>query len=200
MTELRPLTRAEVQRRRALALVLAVAWQAAWLVVLRWRGDRFTVPLGRIALDVLVPVAAAAMAFSVVRSRGARGLGPPVSVSAAAVVLSMGVFAAGALLLGVHAEPDASPFWPHVVRCQAFIAAFSLGPLLLAAWAYRYGMAVASPWRTAALGAACGGLGAATMGLVCATEGSAHLLLGHGAVIVACAIAGAILGPRVLAS
>jgi hypothetical protein len=64
---------------------------------------------------------------------------------------------------------------------------------VLAALAFRRAFVSAAAWRTAALGAACGALSAATMSLVCPDLSAMHVVLAHGLMILVGSAIGAAL-------
>lgn len=99
-------------------------------------------------------------------------------------------------LLVAPADADADPFWPHALRCFLWTSLYAVGPLVLAAWAFRRSFAAMSSWRTAALGMAGGAAGAATMSFVCSVGTPAHVLVGHGGIMLVAAVAGGVFGRR----
>jgi hypothetical protein len=101
-----------------------------------------------------------------------------------------------ATLLASPRDVDPAPFVEHGFQCFAWTALFSAGPLVLAAWAFRRSFVAAPAWRSAALGMACGAFGAATMSLVCSVGSAAHVLVGHGGMMLVAAVCGALLGRR----
>ena len=89
-------------------------------------------------------------------------------------------------------------YWSHTARCMGITFGLAAVPLVLGVWAFRRSFAVSSGWRGACLGAAAGALAATTMSLICATDGVVHVVFGHGLVILAGAMAGAVFGDRIL--
>lgn len=188
-------TRAEVRRRRGIAAVGALVYQVAWLLVVEHRGDVGQLPPSTIAIGLLVPAVAAALALFAARVPGRRGLGVPASWVIA--------LAAAAPLLFVLATLATSPpdtesgFWDLAVRCIGVTALLTLGPLLLGVAAFRHAFVAGSRWRTAALGVACGAVAASTMSLACRHSGALHVVVGHGSMMLVAGLAGALLVSRV---
>jgi hypothetical protein len=107
------------------------------------------------------------------------------------------VFVVGTMMA---APPDAEAygFWGHTVRCMLVTSVLAAAPLALGVWAFRHSFVASTRWRGAALGTAAGALAAATMSLACANDGVVHVLLGHGVIMLVGAVAGALLGGRVM--
>jgi hypothetical protein len=192
------LTRHDQRRRRAVAMAAAMAWQIVWLVAFEHRGDLRSLPVVRVALGVLVPLSAAAIAWGVAVRRGDRGLGAPRTWIAAAIVVAPLLFVVATLAVD-PADHDASAgaFLNRAMRC-AGVTAVLCAPLLAGiVFAFRRAFVAASTWRTAALGVACGAVAATTMSLVCPHDEAGHVLLGHGLFLLLGGLAGAALGKRV---
>jgi hypothetical protein len=81
---------------------------------------------------------------------------------------------------------------------MAITSALAAVPLALGVWAFRRSFVVSSRWRGACIGTAAGALAAATMSLLCSTDGVGHVLLGHGIMMVVGAAAGAVFGAKVM--
>jgi hypothetical protein len=191
----RPPTRESVVRRRAMALVGAIACQGFWLALFHKRADLATVSRSTLAAEVGFPLVAAAIAFGAATAPGPRGLGESRERLAPWALLSPAVFVA-ATLLSSAGGADSEPFTWHAARCFLVVSLFAVGPAILAGWAFRRSFAAAAGWRAAALGIACAALAAASMGVVCSTGSAAHVLVGHGGVIFVAGAAGALLGSR----
>ena len=61
-------------------------------------------------------------------------------------------------------------------------------------WVFRHAFVAASAWRSAALGVACGALGASTMTLACSHGEALHVIVAHGSMMVIGGGLGALLG------
>ena len=146
-------------------------------------------------MELAIPLAAALLALAAAAAPGAHGLGQPKGRMMTLALLSPLLFVA-ATLLASPGDVDAEPFVMHAFRCFAWTAVYSVGPMVLAAWAFRRSFVAAPVWRSAALGMACGAIGAATMSLVCSVGNPAHVLVGHGGMMLVGAVGGALLGNR----
>jgi hypothetical protein len=114
-------------------------------------------------------------------------------------VLAPLLFTVGTAVTAPPAADDPL-FWKHAAICASVTLVLSLGPLGLALWAFRRAFATASTWRTAALGVAAGGLGAATMSIACANSAASHVIVGHGVMMLVCGLAGALIAPAMARS
>ncbi len=188
-------TRRHVAAARATALGAALLYEIAWVFVMTKREDLPTMPRAVLAIELVIPLLASLFALAAAAAPDARGLGPPKGRMMVLTILSPLIFV-GATLLASPADVDAEPFVMHAFRCFAWTAVYSAGPLVLAMWAFRRSFVAAAGWRSAALGMACGAAGAATMSLVCSVGSPAHVLVGHGGMMLVGAVAGALLGNR----
>ncbi|MGD0676421.1 MAG: NrsF family protein [Polyangiaceae bacterium] len=180
---------------RALCLSGALLYEAGCLVAFNKRSDLSTMPRLMLLAEMAIPLVAGLLAFAAAVSSGERGIGQPKGRVVGLALGGPALFALGTLALARH-DIDAEPFVEHLLRCVLVTSIFTIGPLLLAARAYRRAFAAAAAWRGAALGASCGALGTAAMSLVCSVGSPAHVLIGHGSVIVFAALAGAAIGRR----
>ncbi|HEY1690615.1 MAG TPA: NrsF family protein [Polyangiaceae bacterium] len=188
-------TRRDVRRRRAVAAAAVLVYEVGWLLVVEHRADLSELPGTSIAIGLLLPLVAAAVALVGCRVPGRRGLGAPVAWLLSLCVLPAALFALGTL---ATSPPDTEGhFWSLVVRCMGVTALLTAGPLALGGLVFRRAFAAASQWRTAALGAACGAIAAATMSLACRHSGALHVILGHGAMILVGGAVGALVLGRV---
>jgi hypothetical protein len=188
-------TRSRVVAVRATALAGAIVYELAWIGLMNKRADIGTMPRATLVAEIAIPLAAAALALAAAAARGKRGLGETKGRMTTLALLSPALFGAATLLLS-PGDTDGESFWLHTLRCFMWTALYSAGPLLLAAWAFRRSFVAAPAWRSAALGMACGALGAATMSLVCSVGNPAHVLLGHGGMMLVAAAGGALVGRR----
>jgi hypothetical protein len=189
----RPLTRSGLARRRTFALCAAVLYECAWLWIFNKRGDLSSVPATTLIAELTIPLAAAAVAMAAATARGPRGLGATKARLIALALMAPLVFVTATLFAG-PADLDRESFWPHALRCFLVTAVLGLGPLGLAVWSFRRTFLTASAWRMAALGMACAACAAAGMSLICSVGRPAHVLVGHGGLILVAGIGGALLG------
>ena len=196
MPTVRPLTRSGLARRRAYALCAAVLYEFAWLWILNKRGDLSSLQATTLIAEVTIPLAAAAVAMAAATAGGPRGLGGTKSRLIALALIAPMVFVAATLFAG-PADLDVESFWPHALRCFLVTALLGFGPLALAAWSFRRTFLTAPAWRMAALGMACSAFAAAAMSLICSVGSPAHVLVGHGGLMLFAALGGALLGRKV---
>lgn len=192
-------TRREVRRKRAIATAAVVAYEVSWVLVVERRRDLGQLPAWTIALGLVIPLAAAALALVAVTVAGRRGLGAPASWLAGLTLMPPALFAVATLVTG-PLDAGQVHFWNLAVRCMGITAALTAGPLALGAVVFRNAFAAASVWRTAALGVACGAMAAATMSVACWHVGALHAIVGHGTMMLVGGIGGALLGRRVTRS
>ena len=188
-------TRSRKATARAMALGAALLYELAWIGLMTKRRDLQTTSRAVLLTELAIPIAAAVLALSAAAPSGAHGLGQPKGRMVILALLSPMLFVS-ATLAGSPGDVDAEPFLAHGLRCFAWTAVYSLGPLVLAAWAFRRSFVAAPVWRSAALGMACGAIGAATMSLVCSVGSPAHVLVGHGGMMFVGAVVGGLLGNR----
>jgi hypothetical protein len=192
-------TRAGMAAMRATALVAALLYELAWIGIMNGRADLHTMPLSTLLLELAIPLATAMVALAAAAGSGKESLGEPKGRLVTLALLSPVLFVVGTFLAGnfvASADMDADSFWPHALRCFLWTSLYALGPVALAAWAFRRSFATTPAWRTAALGMACGAAGAATMSFVCSVGTPAHVIVGHGGIIFVAALGGAALGRR----
>jgi hypothetical protein len=188
-------TRGHVVAARATALGAALLYELAWVLAMTKRHDLLTMPRAVLAIELVIPFVAALFALAAAAGPDARGLGPPKGRMVALALLSPAIFV-GATLLASPPDVDTEPFVVHAFRCFAYTAVYSAGPMVLAMWAFRRAFVAAAGWRSAALGMACGAIGALTMSLICSVGSPAHVLVGHGGMMLVGAVSGALLGRR----
>jgi hypothetical protein len=187
--------RPKVAATRAVALAAALLYELAWIAIMNGRADLHTMPLSTLIAEVAIPAVAAMVALAAAGTSGKTGLGVPKGRFVAFALLSPAIFVLGTILLS-RADVDRDAFWPHALRCFVWTSLYAAGPLVLAAWAFRRSFAAMPAWRTATLGMAGGAAGAATMSFVCSVGTPAHVIVGHGGIILVAAIAGAVFGRR----
>jgi hypothetical protein len=189
-------TRADRARRRFLAAAAALAYEAGWVVLVERRRDLGTLAPSRIALGLLIPLAASILALGAVSGKGRRGLGVTAPRLAALCTLPPMLFVAATFATS-PSDTDAGHFWDIAVRCIGVTALLTGAPLALGALVFRHAFVAAATWRTAALGVACGGLAAAAMSLACWHGSALHIVIGHGTMMLVGGVAGALLGRRI---
>lgn len=192
-------TRSRMRALRAIALVLALVYDAAWVVFHERRADLASASSWSLVVGIAIPLAAAALGLVAALRPGPRGLGHPAWKLATLAVGGPIVFLLGTLIVAPPGGQDAL-FWRHAAICMAVTALLALGPMALGLWVFRNAFAAVAGWRTAALGIAAGGLAAATMSLACPITAATHVILGHGLVMVVAALIGALLGPALARS
>lgn len=190
-------TRSRVASIRATALGAALLYEGLWLAFMSKRDDLHSIAPFRLFVEVAVPIGAAVLALTAA-TPGERGLAKPRARLATMTLLAPILIMAASVLLSVaSAGPaDEGPFWPHCLRCFAWTSVYSGGPIVFAVWAFRRSFVGAPAWRTAAVAIACAATGAATMSLVCSSDGPAHVIIGHGGTMLVAALLGAALGDR----
>jgi hypothetical protein len=191
----RPPSRSRVAAMRVSALVAALLYEAVWLAIFNKRGDLSALARSTLVAEVSIPLCAAGLALAAAAARGARGMGASKGHLATAALLSPAVFAAATVFCG-PADADGEPFWSHALRCFLVTGLLGLGPLALAAWAFRRAFVAAPAWRMAALAMACSAVAAATMAFLCSVGSPAHVLVGHGGLMLVAGVGGALLGRR----
>jgi Negative regulator of sigma F len=181
---------------RWLALGAAVLYQVLWLTIISHRGNLNSTPWTSLLAEIVIPLTAAVLAFGVAVAPGPNGLGVPKVRLAWLTLLAPLVFVLGTMATAPEAQ-DPQPFVQHAFGCMGWTAVFSALPLLLAARAYRASFVAAPAWRFAALGISCAGLAAATMSLACTVDSAAHVIVGHGGMMLVAGLGGALLGRRI---
>lgn len=189
-------TRPDVRRSRAIVGLVVLIFEAGWVAFVERRPDLPSLPPWTIVAGLAVPLLAGLLAFGAVSGRGRKGLGVPVWALASLATLSPLLFAAITLVVNPP-EPPGEPFWNFALRCMGLTAFLVSVPAALGVYAFRHAFPAASSWRTAALGVACGAVGAAIMSLVCPHGGALHVIVGHGSMMIVFGVAGALLGRRI---
>jgi negative regulator of sigma F NrsF-like protein len=191
----RPPTRSRVAAIRVSALCAALIYEGIWLAIFNKRGDLSALPRATLLAEVAIPLAAAGVALAAATAHGASGLGAAKGRLATLALLCPAVFAAATLIAG-PADADGEPFWSHALRCFLVTGLLGLGPLVFAAWAFRRAFVAAPAWRVAALAMGCSAVAAATMTFLCSIGSPAHVLVGHGGLMLVAGAGGALLGRR----
>ena len=128
-------TRSRVAAARATALGAALLYEVAWVVVMSKREDLHTMPRMLLVTELAIPFAAALLALAAA-APGAHGMGQPKGRMTILALLSPAFFVVATILASPH-DVDPSPFVAHGFQCFAWTALYSVGPLVLAAWALR---------------------------------------------------------------
>lgn len=189
--------RSRVQAVRAGALAAAFLAEGAWLLLVEHRPDLPALSRLGLALGLGIPLLAGAVALGAAARRGGLGLGESARRMAGLVGAAIAVFVVGTTM-AAPPDTEVDGFWGHTVRCMLVTAVLAAAPLALGVWAFRHSFVASTRWRGAALGTAAGALAAATMSVACASAGVVHVLLGHGVILLAGAVAGALLGGKVM--
>jgi hypothetical protein len=195
--------RARVHQLRVGALVVALLSEVVWTVLVEHRPDLGTASRTSLALGLGIPLAAAVVALPAASRRGPFGLGESARRLAVLVGVSLVVFLVGTAMrpaLAVQASPpDAEQvgFWSHTLRCALITAVLAAAPLALGLGVFRHAFVSSARLRSAGIGVAAGALAAATMSIVCSTDGVVHVLLGHGTMMIAGGLAGLLLGKKI---
>jgi hypothetical protein len=116
------------------------------------------------------------------------------------ILLFLAMLFAGivALLLAPPAGWSGMIFGPQWAACLICIPLFAVAPFAALVWALRKGAPTRLEWAGAVAGLVAGALGAAIFALHHPGGSIPFIVLWYGGPIVLCALAGAILGPRLL--
>jgi hypothetical protein len=190
-------TRAGLRTARGGALVFAFVYEALWLSLFPHHGEVGAASRAGLGIAMAIPAVACAVALAGAVRSGGLGLGAPVRRLAVLALASLTVFVVGTML-NSPADVVVAGYWSHTARCMGITCALAAVPLALGVWAFRRAFVVSSRWRGACLGAAAGALAASTMSLICAVDGMAHVVVGHGLVILVGAAAGAAFGEKIM--
>jgi hypothetical protein len=147
-----------------------------------------------IVLGVVVPLVLGVVAFNAALRRGPHGLGISVNAIRAAIFATPVLFTLASLAIASRITDETAPFWDRAIRCMAVTCALTTPPMAMLGWVFRHAFVAASAWRSAALGVACGALGAATMGLACPHGEALHVIVAHGSMMLVGGALGALIG------
>ncbi len=183
-------TRAERQNRIRFAAALAIAWIGAVVARFGLRDD-LVAPgvLGLLVLWCALAAAGLALAFW---PRG-RGLPPGIRAVQIALAAIPAIWIASAIAKSA-AAPEVALTLRTAGACMTIANAMALGPLIVVALLIRGSFTSAPALRGAAVGAVAGVLGAVGIHAHCPIEAASHVVVAHGAPLVAGALAGAVLG------
>jgi hypothetical protein len=195
------LTRADVRRRRWLAVAASAGWLVAVSIALGIRGDfgsgegaRATL---RTVVQVLLPAAAGAAVLVVAMSAGARGLGTRTRILTSAFAIAATVFPLAALIgSGVFLD-DRPGMVRGIVTCFVLVLVLGGVPLVAMGVALRHAFAANAPWRSILVAGGAGLAAAAALGSHCSTHCGTHVAMGHAMPAVFLAFAGGALLHRV---
>lgn len=183
-------TRIERRNRIRFAAALAVAWIVAVIVRFGVRDD--LVAPGVLGLLVIWSALAAVGLALTLLPRG-RGLPPGIRAVQIALAAIPAIWIATAI-----ARTASAPEAPLTLRtagaCMTIANVMALGPLVVAGLLIRGSFTSAPALRGAAVGAAAGLLGAIGIHAHCPIEAASHVVVAHGAPLVAGALVGAVLG------
>ncbi|HTQ06152.1 MAG TPA: NrsF family protein [Polyangiaceae bacterium] len=189
-------TRADLQRRRWIALGIAVLWALVELGAFGVRFDLGKLSASYIALTCGLPFVLGAAGLVAAVKPGSFGLG--LQRRSLLVLLALGV-----LVVVVTAFAVPEPYTDgidgggrSIFMCGHLALSWAAVPLLAAALALRGSLVGSTVVRSALIGTVCG-LGAAVAAQIrCPVTGAAHIALAHGGVVVIAALLGALLLPR----
>ncbi len=189
-------TRADVRRRRLLALGVVVLWALAQFGALGLRFDAARLSFAYVALTFALPLALGLLGLAIAVQPGRLGLGAQGGLLVGLVVLGpLSVIGTALLVPEPYAGGLAGDRLSSFV-CGDLALGWAAVPILGAALALRGAFAGGAVWRSALVGVACG-LGAAVAAQVrCPITGGAHIAIAHGGVVVISALLGALLLPR----
>ena len=183
---------------RAFAWALAIGAVAAFCAMLAMLGIR-----GEVAMHSSYLAVKLAFALSLV------ALGTAFLVKAVhpgrkgrLVLISLPfIVAGGAALVALWLHPGSwygMAFGEHWATCLYCIPLFAVVPFAVLVWALRKGAPMNLPLTGAVAGLVAGALGAAAYAFYCPDDYLPFVAIWYGAAIAACALVGAILGPRLL--
>lgn len=187
-------TRAERKRSLTFVIGAAVVYQIAWLAFVEHRADLSRSSPTLLALGVVVPLLLGVDVLRTAVRGGTRGLGASVLMLRVEIFATPVFFALASLALASRVTDETAPFLDRAIRCVAVTCALSAPPMLALTWIFRHAFVAASAWRSAALGVACGALGAATMSLACSHGEALHVIVAHGSMMVIGGGLGALVG------
>jgi hypothetical protein len=184
--------RAQMRRRRRCALVLSLAWLTSHVAVFGLRHDLGQLPLAYLSSQVGAPLLLAFASIYVATRPGRLGLGSRLGwIAALAIGGPLSFWLIGALVPLPHAAPPEARPWLGALLCSDVMLAWMSAPLFFAAVALRGTFAAATIWRSALVGAAVGLFSGGAINLHCDNILPFHLVVGHGAPVVAAALFGA---------
>ena len=177
------LTRADMRRRRWLAVACSAGWLVAVTIALGIRGDMGHGEGSRDALrtvvQVLLPAAAGATVLVVAMSAGARGLGSRTRILTSAFAMAATVFPLAALIgSGVFLD-DHPGMLRGILTCFALVLVLGGVPLVAMGLALRRAFPANAPWRSILVAGGAGLAAAAALGSHCSTHCGTHVALGH---------------------
>jgi len=184
--------RAQMRRRQRCALVLSLAWLTSHLAVFGVRHDLGQLPLAYLSSQVGAPLLLAFASIYVATRPGPLGLGSGLGwVSAFAIGGPLSFWLIGALVPPPHVAPPETRPWLGALLCSDVMLAWMSAPLFSAAVALRGAFAATTIWRSALVGAAVGLFSGGAINLHCESIDAFHLVVGHGAPVVAASLFGA---------
>jgi hypothetical protein len=192
-------TRADLKRRRQMALMGSMLWAIAVLAFFGFRpGLAQTAPFVAGQTIVWALLLTSALVLSI--GAGRSGFGGPLTMTRALTFGAPFLF----LILGLFWLPAGTtaafgafgPMW-GIVNCFLVGILTAAPVVLLAFWAVRRSFPSAAGWRGALLGAGSGLAASIVLTLHCASPNGGHIAVAHGLPIVVSAVAGAFLGTKV---
>ncbi len=178
-------TRADVKRRRLVAIGFGVTWMLGLLLVMGVASERFHAPAA--IVSCVLPGVLGCAALGLALSRGQSGLGP--SVKSAATLFGVAAILFVATCFVTASAPGMLAKDSFV--CGELILLLGAVPLLALAFAMRNSTPNRSITRSALLGASVGLVAAGVQAVHCPKDELMHVALGHGLPIVVLALVGA---------
>ena len=170
-------TRAELRKRRLVALAFGAVWLVGLLVLLGPREHERDRSLLLFA-HAVVPALLGAAALLAALSPGRLGLGPSARTTVALAIGAPIAFLCCAVW-GPRAD-DPTALARGALFCGDIALAMGAVPLIALAWVERHTLRAAPPWRSLLLGVAAGLTAASTIGMHCPNTDGLHVALGHG--------------------
>jgi hypothetical protein len=182
-----------LRNRRLLALTGSFAWLSAHLAVYGVRTDFQGLPVLYAAAQILLPFVVAVGSLVAALANGKFGLGVRIGLISGLCVLGPLAFCLIALAAPAPYAPDADAAGVlGILVCFDITVAWTVVPLLLAAFALPRAFATGAGWRSALVGAAIGLSAGATINLHCPNVAPLHLLSGHGLPVIIATLLGGV--------
>lgn len=188
-------TRVQTNRRRTLLVLASLLWLGVFVVGAGPRRDWASLPPAFLWGQTALWLACVAAVFSLSLKPIGRGFG---TSAWALVAVAAGLAAAFGVVSLAWVAPGGSITDAHgVAACFAVTLLATAGPLVLSAFAVQRAFAAAPSFHGAAVGAACGLLGAVAANLHCSAVGGVHVAVAHGAQILVGFVVGGLIGKMV---
>jgi hypothetical protein len=183
-------TRAEVSKRRSIALAISFGWTLFAVVILGYRHNLDAISA---LVHLALPLALGIVVLAVAISPGRLGLGPSARKATLLAVVAPVAFMVVAALLRV---PMAADDHRDTLGCGAIELGVGLVPLVLLAVGLRRTQVVNAGWRSTLFGAGMGLVWAGLWAIHCTDSDAAHIVLAHGGAAAGLAIVGGLVVSR----